>query len=498
MAHPVIHHTKRILNKPRIVIPVVAGIALITALAVYLSLNTSKNYVTTPVALGNVSAALSTTGTIKAATQTSLAFPKGGRVSSVLVHVGQTVQEGQTLAGLDSADARGAVETAEGAYEAAQANYNRLLNGASDSDTTIAKINYDATVSEQALAVKTARQKLLSSDLVAISSSSSGTAIPTISGTYTGENTGTLTLSVYQGGSGSYWNASGIASGSGSVDTKNPQPIGTSGLFVLFPASNAAYASDWTIAVPNTNGPNYTANNAAYTAALQNQIDKVAQAKATLDKVQSAPRSEDVAQAEAQMKSAAGSLHTAQAAFANDFIVAPYSGTITSVSDSTAGSIVAANTPFIGIMSHGAFQIETYVSEKDLALVSVGKEVSIITDAYGPSVIFKGTVVEVAPAATTTPSGLTGYKVTYQFTESDPRIKPGISVTVDLQGGSRQNVLEVPRTAIFLKNGASFVLVKNGKKIEERPVTVGLVGTDTVEILSGLTSGEEVVTLGNN
>ena len=217
---------------------------------------------------------------------------------------------------------------------------------------------------------------------------------------------------------------------------------------------------------------------------------------ASLNKVTGAPRSEDIDAAKAQVASAQGSLHAAEGALANDFITAPINGVITSINNLSAGEIVSANNPVIGIMSKDGFQIESYVSEKDLALVSVGEPVSIVTDAYGPSTIFNGTIIEVAPAATTQTNGSLGYKVTYQFSDTDSRIKPGLSAMVTVQGAKKENVLTIPRTAIFLKNGSSFVLVKNGKNTENRAVTVGLVGSDLAEITGGLQAGEQVVTLG--
>ena len=481
---------------PHYVIPVTAVVAIAIGLAVYFSAGTGKNYATTPVVLGTVSSTLSTSGTVKSATQTNLAFPKSGRVASVSVKAGDTVYKGQTLAALDSSDAQGAVETAKGAYQSALANSERLKNGASSVDLSIAKITYNNTVSETAMAVETAYQKLLSTDLVAISNNSTGAPSPLISGTYTKGSEGIISLSIYGAGNGNYWNASGVAVGNGAVNTSTPQPIGDSGLYVLFPSTNISGGTAFSITIPNITGPNYTADNAAYQTALQNQTNKVAAAQAALNKITAAPRSEDIAQAEAQVSSAQGALHTAEAALANDFITAPI---ITSIDDTLSpGGIVTSNTPLIGIMSKGSFQIESYVSEKDLSLVVPGANVNIVTDAYGPSVVFAGTIEAVNPAATMQTNGQLGYKVTYVFTKSDSRIKPGISANITVVGNTKSNVLVVPRTAIFLKNGASFVLVRNGSKTAERPVTIGLSGSDTSEIVSGLTAGELVVTLGNN
>ena len=365
----------------------------------------------------------------------------------------------------------------------------------------IAQVAYDNTVASQKTAVASAYQKLLSSDLTAVNTTSgSGQTAPILSGTYTGTDQGTITIVAHPTGNNGYFTTTGLVASTGNIDPAIPQPLGQSGLFIIFPtASTTSQNGTWIVSIPNTAGPSYTANSTAYQSALEAQTTSVAAAQAALDKVKAAPRTEDLAAAQAGVESAQGALSAAQGALANDFIVAPINGTITSVNDITVGEIVSANTPAIGIISNNGFQIESYVSEKDLNMVSVGMPVTIVTDAYGPSVTFPGKVVQVGLSATTDPStGDSGYKVIYQFTGTDSRIKPGISATVTLSGGTKDNVLAVPNTAIFLKNGQSFVLVRTGSKNIETPVTTGLVGTDTTEIVSGLTAGQQVVTLGNN
>ena len=498
MANPFVHHAKRIFNKPQIVIPVAAAIALAIGIAGYFAFATTKHFTTTPVALGTVSAELSSTGTVKAATETTLAFPMGGRVSSISVNVGDKVSQGETLAGIDSATAYGAVQEAQGALAAAQAAYTRLVNGASASDIQVAQVAYDNAVASQNLAVSTAYQKLLSTDLTAVTTTSGiSLAAPTISGTYAGQAEGTISITSHPTGSNGYFTASGLITATGKIDTQIPQPIGTTGLFILFPAGTAGATGTWNINIPNTSGPNYTADSTAYQSALETQTTTVAAAQAALDNVKAAPRAEDIAAAQASIQSAQGALSATQGALANDFITAPINGVITSVNDITVGEIVSANTPAIGIMSDSGYEIEGYVSQNQLSMVSVGMPVTITTDAYGPSVVFNGTVTQVGLAATTDPStGNPGYKVVYQFTGSDPRIKPGISATVTLNGGTKANVLEVPTTAVYTKNGQAFVLVRTGNKNVETPVVTGLVGTDSTEIVSGLSAGQQVVTLG--
>jgi hypothetical protein len=69
---------------------------------------------------------------------------------------------------------------------------------------------------------------------------------------------------------------------------------------------------------------------------------------------------------------------------------------------------------------------------------------------------------------------------------------------VTLPLSSAVGTLLVPTSAIVGENGNEAVFVISDGAAARRPVTTGLVSEGRVQILSGLTSGEEVVTVGTN
>src|SRR6185503_6675647 len=103
-------------------------------------------------------------GSVTAAQDLSLAFEQGGTVSEVDVKAGDHVKKGQTLIKLNSSDSATAVSQASAALAAAQANYQKLLAGATNASvqvsqaavdtasTTLAntKKNLDSVTSQQA------------------------------------------------------------------------------------------------------------------------------------------------------------------------------------------------------------------------------------------------------------------------------------------------------------------------------------------------------------
>ena len=63
----------------------------------------------------------------------------------------------------------------------------------------------------------------------------------------------------------------------------------------------------------------------------------------------------------------------------------------------------------------------------------------------------------------------------------------------------RKDILQVPREALLnwdVEKQTAEVYVVNGAKAEKKKVTLGVTGSATVEVTSGLTAGEQVVTRG--
>jgi RND family efflux transporter MFP subunit len=85
--------------------------------------------------------------------------------------------------------------------------------------------------------------------------------------------------------------------------------------------------------------------------------------------------------------------------------------------------------------------------------------------------------------------------VEIDYPNVDLAVTPGLYADVDVPVSARSGVLAVPLLAIGDRkedSGTVFVLGKNGS-VQQRAVTLGLVGADEAEIKSGLAAGELVV-----
>lgn len=76
------------------------------------------------------------------------------------------------------------------------------------------------------------------------------------------------------------------------------------------------------------------------------------------------------------------------------------------------------------------------------------------------------------------------------------QLRHEMTIDVSIAVGGRKEALLIPVTALVEEEGLKVVYVKEHDRYERRPVTVGLITYQQVEILSGIEAGEEVVVAG--
>ncbi|MEO8638238.1 MAG: efflux RND transporter periplasmic adaptor subunit [Candidatus Taylorbacteria bacterium] len=193
------------------------------------------------------------------------------------------------------------------------------------------------------------------------------------------------------------------------------------------------------------------------------------------------------------LSKAESSIQSIQSNLNETMIIAPFSGTVTSL-DAKIGELATPSSPLVRLISGGSFEIEAFVPESDISKVALGKSAKVTLDAYGQSEDFPAKVTLIDPGETII-EGVATYKVTFFFDKSDERIKSGMTANIDIQTGTRENVLRIPQRAVTQKdNEKSVKIVRENNSVEEVPVVLGLRGTDGyVEVISGLNEGDKIV-----
>ncbi|MBU2632784.1 hypothetical protein KKG52_03645, partial [Patescibacteria group bacterium] len=132
-------------------------------------------------------------------------------------------------------------------------------------------------------------------------------------------------------------------------------------------------------------------------------------------------------------------------------------------------------------------------SEADVYKVIPGQEVDIEVDAYRNEK-YKGVVLRVDDIGTDINSVIK-FNAYIEITNSDEKLKYGMTIDADIKTKTVNNALTVANSAIKPHKGGRAVRVynKKTKKIEFIPVEIGIKGQDKTEIASGISEGQEII-----
>ena len=122
---------------------VILLVVLPIAYSIFKPKDNSANILTDTVKKQNIKYTVLATGQVVSETDLNLSFKTSGIVQSVRVKEGDKVKAGQVLASLDQKDQLANLTSARGALASAQANYNKVLSGASSEEVTVSQVTLD-------------------------------------------------------------------------------------------------------------------------------------------------------------------------------------------------------------------------------------------------------------------------------------------------------------------------------------------------------------------
>jgi membrane fusion protein, heavy metal efflux system len=132
------------------------------------------------------------------------------------------------------------------------------------------------------------------------------------------------------------------------------------------------------------------------------------------------------------------------------------------------------------------------VYEQDLGLVQVGAEVSARVAAY-PGETFPGKVTSIGEVVDSLSRTI---KIRCVVPNKEQKLKPEMFAKLDLSTKVGTKCIAVPPKAVLAEGDKSKVVVVEGTKFILRDVEVGPEVNGRVRVLSGLKSGDEIVTDG--
>ncbi len=203
--------------------------------------------------------------------------------------------------------------------------------------------------------------------------------------------------------------------------------------------------------------------------------------------IQSLPSDE---QLDAQLEQAKAGLDLAKSAQDSLKLTSPIDGTVATLSVEE-GEMASQAVPPVTVIDMSSLLLDVSVMEGDIMGIEEGQNMDVFIDALGTQPV-TGIVHTVSPV----PDQMTqAYPVTIKI-ENSSGIKPGMFARARLILSKKEKVLTISKAGIIREGGKTYVFVVQGNKAVKKEITVGLESDQRVEVISGIKSGDMVITKG--
>ncbi len=227
-------------------------------------------------------------------------------------------------------------------------------------------------------------------------------------------------------------------------------------------------------------------------AASQVEID---QAQLQLESA-IATRNSTLAQLEAGMKSYQSSLEQLNTALehvdGSGNVVAPMNGVLASL-NVTENGFTSTSAPVAVIDDPTQMKVTVMVSETVVPKLAIGDPAEVFVSSLGKT--FSGTIRSVDQAANMQTKL---YSVTVALPGDVAGLLSGMFADVTFRTDYNDNAVVIPTEAILTSGDIQYVYVVEDGTARYVEVTTGITGTGVTQITSGLTAGEQLVTVGQS
>jgi RND family efflux transporter MFP subunit len=202
------------------------------------------------------------------------------------------------------------------------------------------------------------------------------------------------------------------------------------------------------------------------------------------------PTESEIIAADSELALAQAKYDAAKAVLDSLQIKAPVAGIVFGVS-AEGGQTYQAETSLFTIGDPKALEVIANITEEDYPLISVGQSAELYFDAR-PEVTVQGKIDRIIPIRIE--GDRPRYNIYITLDEVPDGLADGMTSDAAITIAARTGVLCLPRSVVRASGVDEVSLeVWKDQTVESRAVTIGLRGDSDVEILSGLSEGEQVV-----
>ena len=203
-----------------------------------------------------------------------------------------------------------------------------------------------------------------------------------------------------------------------------------------------------------------------------------------------------ISAAKAQIQAAEEDVEHAQTRLSKAIIRSPRKGVI-SWRNVNAGDYVGemGAKPMFRIVDNRVLELTVTVPSGEMGAVRMGQALTFSTDAI-PGKTFTGKVMFINPTVNEADRSV---RVVAEVENTPEQLKGGLFVKGQILTGKRTGVIKIPRIALLTWDVAATkaeIFVVNENVAHRRTVRTGNISGDQVEIISGLASGQQVITRG--
>ncbi|WP_312875328.1 efflux RND transporter periplasmic adaptor subunit [Allocatelliglobosispora scoriae] len=167
------------------------------------------------------------------------------------------------------------------------------------------------------------------------------------------------------------------------------------------------------------------------------------------------------------------------------------------------GGLVTAGAAILTVVDVSALSLVAEVDETDILLVKAGIAAEAELDA-ATGAVYAATVQSIDVLPTANSRGAVAYRVRLSLGEGKfadgsvaPTPRPGMSAVAHLKVREAPDTVAIPSSAIFSADGRDAVwLVDPDGRAARRDIRLGVAGTQSVQVLDGLKSGDRIVVKG--
>jgi len=207
-----------------------------------------------------------------------------------------------------------------------------------------------------------------------------------------------------------------------------------------------------------------------------------------------AGRNSALAQLESSIQSAKSGLEQLDTALENvdadGNVIAPMAGTLVTMS-AVENSFISNSMPLAVIDGPDQMKVSVSVSEALVPKISIGSQADVYVSAVDKS--FSAVIRSVEQAANVQTRL---YTVTLTVPADVGGLLSGMFADVTFFTDVSQNAVVVPTESILTSGGSQYVFVVENDTARYLEVSTGLTGNGVTEVTSGLTAGQQLVTVG--